>query len=179
MSSRAAALNLSYAQERVLIKRRLNLAFAAMRREGIMARQHFKCCGSCAGAQFARDVLAMSPANRAKFTGVCYYTKQEGQDQFNDTIAGRIAFGKLYIKYGPVHADGVDHGLPAVEVGQRVQAALLGAQLEVEWNGDGERTIVMTGLAEALEAAYRLGGHRAIGWTPEEWVFNRSPRRFR
>ena len=117
-------------------KARLNVAFAAMRKAGIVARQNFSCCGSCAGYEIATDIEAMAPARRAKVQGTAFYTKQEWR-QFD----GRKPQG-IYIPYGQVatQAHG-DVGLTTVAVGQIVATCLKEAGLEVEWDGTPEKTI--------------------------------------
>jgi hypothetical protein len=118
-------------------KARLNVAFAAMRKAGIVARQNFSCCGSCAGYEIATDITAMTPTRRAKVQGCAFYTKQE----WSRFEGSRNPQG-IHIPYGQVgtQAHG-DVGLTTSAVGQIVATCLKEAGLEVEWDGTPEKTI--------------------------------------
>lgn len=112
-------------------KARLTVAFKAMRRVGLIARQSFTCCSSCANCQLAMKVEAMTPEARANVKGVVYYTQQE---------AGHIDRG-LHLPYGPVDINGSQVGLDTRAVGQIVATCLKEAGIEVVWDGDDKNTI--------------------------------------
>ena len=114
---------------------RLGLAFRAMRKADLVARQNFSCCGSCAGYEIATDIKAMPDAQRAKVRGCAFYTRQTAAD-FN-----RRGFTGLYIPYGPVDVDDVQVGLDTVAVGQIVATSLKEAGIIVVWDGTGDKTI--------------------------------------
>lgn len=119
-------------------KARLNDAFARMRKAGLIARQSFWCCQSCAGYDLATKVKELPAAKRAQFQGCAFYTKQDAQD-----MTGRYSrhFKGLHVAYGPVEADGKEYGRPTVAVGGIVKACLEEAGLEVEWNGSPDQRI--------------------------------------
>ena len=52
---------------------RIGKAFAALRRQGYIARQNYLCCGTCAGAAIATDIKE----KRLKPRGAVFYTKQD------------------------------------------------------------------------------------------------------
>jgi len=116
-------------------KTRLCLAFKAMRKAGLVARQNFSCCGSCAGYEIATDIKAMPAERRAKVRGCAFYTRQAAAD------FDRRGFTGLYIPYGPVDVDDAQVGLDTVAVGQIVATSLREAGIAVEWDGSGEKTI--------------------------------------
>ena len=116
-------------------KAHLGLAFRAMRKAGLVARQNFSCCGSCAGYEIATDIEAMPTATRERVYGTAFYTRQTAAD------FARRGFTGLYISYGPVDVDDTQVGLDVVAVGQIVATCLREAGIEVEWDGSGNKTI--------------------------------------
>lgn len=117
---------------------KLDAAFKALRRAGYIARQSYKCCSNCAGAQIATDVAAMSEAKRSAVRGVVTYNRQNG-------TALDCKGGILYIGYGPVHCDGVGTiGDDTKTVGDALATALRDAGLRVVWNGDPIERIAVT-----------------------------------
>jgi hypothetical protein len=117
-------------------KLKLNEAFRQMRRAGLVARQNFSCCGSCAGYELTTDVAAMPDKKRAKVKGVCFYHRQDA-DRLN---AGR----DLYLGYGPVESR--EHGqigLETAQVGRLVTSCLTQAGLTWEWDGTASQRILV------------------------------------
>lgn len=97
-------------------KDKLNHAFRLMRSAGLIARQNFKCCCTCAGYKLVIDIEAMSPENRAKIKGVCFYHHQD---------AVSLAQGDdVFLTYGPVALDEGQIGLEVAEVGALVVQCL-------------------------------------------------------
>jgi len=117
-------------------KVKLNVAFALMRKAGLVARQNFSCCGSCAGYELTTDIVAMPDKKRAKVKGVCFYHQQD---------ADRLRAGRdLYLGYGPV--DSKEHGqigLETVQVGALVVKCLAEAGLAYEWDGTASQRILV------------------------------------
>jgi len=107
-----------------------------MRKAGLVARQNFSCCGSCAGYELTTDVAAMPSKKRAKVKGVCFYHRQDTarMDKGDD----------LMLRFGPV--DSKEHGqigLEAVQVGHLVVQCLIKAGLGYEWDGTASRCILV------------------------------------
>lgn len=113
-------------------KARLTRAFKAMRQEGLIARQNYLCCRSCAGYDLGTRVSKMTDEERVAFKGAAFYTQQDGSGMHERRFQG------LYIGYGQVgcHGHEKDYGLPTVEVGHVVKRCLEAQGLEVEWDGD-------------------------------------------
>lgn len=139
--------------ERHAIKARVNVAFKAMRRAGVMGLQNFSCCGACAVSPIVARVGAMSPAKLAKFLGAAYYTRGDGEG-FRDV---RKAWSGLWLRFGSVTVGEVTHG-DGLATGRVVAAALIEAGLHCEWDGDPARCVVTRGLSDGVRAAYLLGG---------------------
>jgi hypothetical protein len=161
VASHAAELNLSYAEEKDLIKACLKRAFATLRSRGYIARMNFLCCASCAGAELANRVAGMSVDKRARVRGGIFYDRQDGE-----RLEGGFGFSTLYINYGEI-VTGTPEGthrtpVPSVEVGKELVAVLEAEGLEVEWSGNPDHSVKLIGVGPALLAAYRVGGHAAL-----------------
>jgi len=117
---------------------KLTKAFALIRKRGVVARQRFKCCGSCAGYAIGVEVAAKVTADagfKDKFKGCCFYSKQGGFFDRNDV-------GSCYLKFGQV--DTQEHGpvgLSTVEVGKIICECLAEAGLAFEWDGTEDKCI--------------------------------------
>lgn len=124
-------------------KPKLTAAFRALRKEGIVAKQSFMCCGSCAGAQIANDIEAAIDAGKARPAGCVFYTKQGGF--FDGHPEARFTkVTKLYLQFGDVQT--TKHGtvgIGTVEVGKRICKALEAVGLAYEWDGTADKTIVV------------------------------------
>lgn len=120
-------------------KAKMGTAFKAMRAEGLVARQSFMCCRSCAGCALALDLGEKPAATREAFKGCAFYTKQDAAPR-EDSREFRH-FDGLYISYGPLGVGGKDYGLPTEQVGAIVKRCLESAGLEVEWDGAPESRI--------------------------------------
>ena len=115
---------------------RITDAFRALRTEGIIARQNFKCCMGCGSAAICSDIEAMPDAKRAAVTGAVYYSHQDRTGAENR----RGEFSGLYISFGavPGAADG-----STAKIGERLATALRSNGLTVEWDGSvGTRDLV-------------------------------------
>lgn len=107
---------------------RLDAAFAALERAGIVCRQHFSCCGSCGAAAIWGEMAAAEEAGLA-VRGYAFFHMQ-------DTEAAVEGDG-LYLSYGAV-AEGPG---PAEAVGRAVVEALEAKGLDTVWDGEWTRRI--------------------------------------
>ncbi len=101
---------------------RLDLAFAALERDGITARQDFTCCQSCGHAEIGEEM-----AEGAR--GYTFFHQQDTES----AVEGR----GVMLAYGAT-----EPGEEAcVAIGQAIVAALDHAGLEPDWNGSSDRRI--------------------------------------
>lgn len=107
---------------------RLDAAFAALERAGVVCRQHFTCCGSC-GAATIWDEMAAAEDAGAKVLGYAFFHAQ-------DTEAA-IAGDGLFLSYGAV-ADGPE---AAEAIGRAIVDELEAKGLETAWDGQWTRRI--------------------------------------
>lgn len=112
-------------------------AFKNLRAAGFIARRNHQCCGGCSGAKIVADVEAMPVEKRAKIRGAIHYNRQAGANFDNG--------GDLYIAYSPVEIDGVDYGIPSVQIGAELVAALRAEGETVEWSGDKNDCVIVLG----------------------------------
>lgn len=105
----------------------LNKAFAALRKQGFIAKQNFWCCGSCGGS----DAHRIAIEDNAK--GYVFYHKQD-RDGAKET-------GSLFIRFGSANA--TDSIQADKDVGTELVAALKEAGLDVEWSGDPQTAVLI------------------------------------
>jgi len=109
---------------------RLDRAFAALDRGGIVARQNFVCCQNCGHAEIGDEVYAAEKSG----TNVIGYTFFHSQ-----CTDGAVETGDLYLYYGSLQRDE-----PAsVRIGRAIADALERQGLVVEWNGRLDAAILV------------------------------------
>jgi hypothetical protein len=110
---------------------RIDAAFSALERRGILARQHFSCCGDCAHSDIVKEIEAFKTA---KPIGYAYYSVEETVSAYEQ--------GELPISFGDI--DSTDDG--SLEVGRIICETLANERLHVTWDGTRESCICLTGL---------------------------------
>lgn len=113
-------------------RKKLAQAFAALEGQGVVSRANYACCQSCAGYAITQEIVGMIKAgrDRGSVKGVVYWHEQD-DDNLDDS-------GGTYLSFGPVSSSELGMiGLPDVEVGSLVVAALEAAGLHVVWPVDG------------------------------------------
>ena len=101
---------------------RIDAAFAALDGIGIVARQHFSCCGSC-GANDILDECKRVTAESGPVRGYTFFHVQDTES----AVGGE----SLFLSYGTPDGDKE----AAVAIGHEVVAALREAGLHPAWNG--------------------------------------------
>lgn len=136
-------------------KEPLNLAFAELRRAGLIARQSYLCCGSCACAGIA-DLARRAAARGRKPLGAVYYHRQDAESAGED--------GGLYLGFGFPDDDalgGEEDGQAATRrVGALVRETLERYRLRVEWDGSPDERIFVVLDEERFAEAERLAAAR-------------------
>jgi hypothetical protein len=101
---------------------RLESAFAALDAAGVLARQHFSCCGAC-GANEIQDEIDQAKKDGRTIRGFTFFHIQDTEH----AVAGE----SLFLSYGSVDGDRE----AAVAIGHEVVAALKVEGLHPAWNG--------------------------------------------
>ena len=120
---------------------KLNAAFKALRKAGLVARQNFSCCGGCAGSQIAEEFGAADEAKRAaRMKGGVYFHKQNGEALKNG--------GDLYVSFGQIEYTAADKTkivseMKCVDVGKLAVRIFEEAGLKVEWSGSANFAILI------------------------------------
>lgn len=126
-------------------KARINAAFEELASIGVVARQDFSCCGTCASGEIwdERD-------DSRTWRGYVYYHQQD-----TDSL---IESGTTYVGYGvfldsmytqkeweafPPDEQQSRHERHVRELMAEVQRVLEGHQIEVDWDGDLSRRILL------------------------------------
>lgn len=110
---------------------RLDAAFAALGRAGIVARHGFACCNRC-GHEEIGDEIQSERERGETIEGYVFYHRQ-------DTDAA-VGGGGLHLRFGTASVR-VD---PTI-VGHRIAETLAAHDLTVTWSGDPDRTIELPG----------------------------------
>lgn len=107
---------------------RLDAAFEALDRAGVVARQHFTCCGTCGLAEIDREIAA-AEAKGGRTRGYTFY-------HWQDTEAAVEGYG-ICLYYGSC-----EEGEAAdLAIGHEIAAELKRQGLRPEWDGRLERRI--------------------------------------
>lgn len=115
-------------------KEKLNIAFKAMRKAGLLAYQNWKCCGNCGGYAVAEKAAALPADKRALIKGTVFYHAQDAQD-----VRERAT---VYLAYGQIGTtQHGDIGLESTAVGELIVPLLTATGLVVEWDGTESRRI--------------------------------------
>ena len=101
---------------------RLESAFTALDAAGILARQHFSCCGAC-GANEIHDEIDQAIKDGRTIRGFTFFHIQDTEH----AVGGE----SLFLSYGSVDRDRET----AVAIGHEVVAALREEGLHPAWNG--------------------------------------------
>ena len=107
---------------------RLDAAFAALERDGIIARQNFTCCMTCGSTEIWEEVQAAKDAGLPAH-GYAFY-------HFQDTDAAVEGRG-VYLAYGACE----DGEAAALQVGNDIVAALEAQGLSSDWGGRWDQRI--------------------------------------
>jgi hypothetical protein len=111
---------------------RLDVAFAALNCQGIVARQNFSCCNTCGFTEIWHEVEAEE--ERQPVEGYVFYHLQATESA--------IASGQLLMAYGCVEGDEATLSLVAT----KVVAELRRAGLNASWGGTADHPIEVDGM---------------------------------
>jgi len=109
---------------------RLDAAFAELDTAGILARQHFSCCGTC-GAEEIKVVIQQTQKAGLAARGFTFFHIQDTEH----AVAGE----SLYLSYGSADADKAS----AVAIGHEVIDMLQKHGLAPLWNGKHAHRIAL------------------------------------
>jgi hypothetical protein len=101
---------------------RIESAFAALDATGVLARQHFSCCGAC-GANEIKDEIDQAKKDGRTIRGFTFFHIQDTEH----AVGGE----SLFLSYGSVDGDRD----AAVAVGHEIVEALRNEGLHPAWNG--------------------------------------------
>ena len=118
------------------VKDALTEAFKAMRKDGILARQNFSCCGGCASYELGTKLEEAKAAGKPK-VGTVYYHRQDAEGLRRD--------GTVYLGFGAGRGSSDDDSRL---VACKALEALNDAGLKTEWDGTPRTRIWVDGLKE-------------------------------
>jgi hypothetical protein len=100
---------------------RLDSAFAALERVGVVSRQDFSCCGTC-GAGEIQDEMDKVAKSGTRVRGYAFFHMQDTESA--------VEGGGLYLNYGAVQ----DGEVAAVGIGKEIAASLKQQGLQIDWD---------------------------------------------
>jgi hypothetical protein len=110
----------------------LDEAFAALNRQGIVARQDFSCCNNCGFTEIWDEIAEQE--KRLPIEGYVFYHLQATERA--------IESGQLLMAYGCVEEDEA----ALVQVANKVMAELRRVGLKASWGGTANHPIVVDGI---------------------------------
>jgi len=110
-------------------------AFKTLRRRGLIARQNFMCCSSCAGYDLATRIEKMKAEKRKKVMGMVYYCTQS-ETSFKE-------HGDLYLQYSDRSTNKRPDDIPMTtkEVGNLICDVFKEVGVPFEWSGKESQCI--------------------------------------
>lgn len=109
---------------------RLDRAFENLKESGILARQHYSCCGTCAVSEIDLE-LDHARKKKSRARGYCMYNVQDTE--------GAVEGGGLFLAYGD--SEHTDEG--SIEIGHEICRSLEPQGLNVLWDGDLSKKIAV------------------------------------
>ncbi|MEZ5998963.1 MAG: hypothetical protein R3B98_09745 [Hyphomonas sp.] len=103
---------------------RLELAFDMLEDDGIVARQHFTCCGTCGASEIGAEIDDFEDLGRAA-KGYAFFHQQDTESA--------VESGSLYISYGAANPEASNED--CVAIGQQLFDALTKVGLKPIWDG--------------------------------------------
>lgn len=104
-------------------------AFGRLEEQGLIARSNYLCCMNCGCHAIAEEAKDLPEK-----TGYVFWHEQDQE------AAERPGMG-LHLRYGSTKDDSTDE--EAVEVGRKIVAALEAEQIDVEWDENPMKTIIL------------------------------------
>lgn len=106
----------------------LDRAFSELNRSGIVARQHFSCCGTC-GVREIYDEMDHAAEQGQRVRGYTFFHVQDSEHAVDG--------GGLFLNYGSTE----EGEAAAVAIGHEIVDALERHGLKTTWNGDWSKRI--------------------------------------
>lgn len=123
------------------VKERINAAFKAMRKHGIVARMNYQCCSSCGWAALEIDYPKFDDDND---TAVFYH--RQDAESFDER--GNLRTGKYWNSHNELVERTIDLYLAWMGDGETIVHFLQAQGLTVKWDGSSNTRIAVTGVKE-------------------------------
>jgi hypothetical protein len=107
---------------------RFDAAFADLEGAGIVCRQHFSCCGTCAAGEIWDEIEAERAKGR-EIIGCAHYNCQDTESA--------VEGDGIYLSYGSV----LRGERPSIDIGHKIAEAMRSHGLKVTWDGSLSRRI--------------------------------------
>lgn len=155
---------------------KINELFSRARKAGLVARQNYLCCSSCAGYGLTEDIQKMVDKGKPRPKGTLYYHRQDA-DALKEPKRGygRLDRGTMMLRYGPVDSTKYGSiGLPVEECGQIICQILKEVGIKFEWSGKGSECIAIE-VEDALDSFFDAAAPLLPGKPVEPKPFEMLP----
>ena len=109
-------------------KQKLNDLFKRLRKQGVVARQNFSCCGGCAASALHDECIRLGKEFAV------YYHRQ-------DAAGLREGDEHVYLGFGAVHPDASIRELKTCQLGKLILDCAREVGLEAEWDGSPRQRV--------------------------------------
>jgi len=129
-------------------KLKLNQAFKLLRKQGLIARQSFGCCGSCGSYEIATKMEEMHDLGKP-VTGYVFFNQQNASAYKSD--GWKSPDGILYLSYADSSTNKYPNKITRTgeEIGKMIMIALHEVGLSAEWDGNTDSCVIVK-LAEKV-----------------------------
>lgn len=117
------------------LHKKLEKAFKKLEDMGYVTKMSFMCSRNCAASSICTEVSEMPEDEARKFKGTVFFSEEE-TDYF-------LRSGDLYIPYGYLITQYGNIGKKDKEIGEDAAKVLRDCGIEVKWNGNPKKTIMV------------------------------------
>ena len=117
---------------------KLTKAFSLLRKEGLLARQNFSCCGTCGGYEISEMGESKGKKTGKYPAGYVFYHRQD-TDTLNRNGVVHLRYGTFENRNGKLRKG----SFPTLNVGYTIVEAMKTVGLDTEWNGDTGKCILV------------------------------------
>ena len=119
-------------------RKKLKEAFSLLRKQGIIARQNFSCCGSCGSYEISVMGEERGKKKGKYPAGYVFYHRQD-TETLNRNGVVYLRYGTYENKNGKLRKG----SYPTLNVGYTIVEAMKEVGLETEWDGDTGHCILV------------------------------------
>ena len=129
-------------------KQKLKDAFALLRKEGLIAKQNFSCCGSCASYEIGEQARKRAKKFGKYPKGCVFYNRQSTQGMY-ETGTVYLSYSGFETRNGKLRKE----CLSDTEIGELIVDKMSEVGLATDWNGDPAKCVMVDVESETINMA--------------------------